>query len=143
MGTFAGHILPGVFFGFFGLWWSFVTAIRYVQSKMRCPDKKNKLKGYHSSVTMPCICFPCRRLPIESFIKIFFCSVGVIGEVVTGIHLRTVPKHKTYTTHGMDMSHDHGEHEHMHKRDISNLTTSISSTTKPEMIEEVWFLPGK
>ena len=110
---------------------------------MKNPDQKNTLRGYHSSVTMPCICCPCamfRRLPIESFIKIFFCSVGVIGEVVTGVHWRTVPKHKTYTTHVM--SHESGDHEHIHKRDTSNNTSSTVVTTKPEMIEEMWFLPG-
>jgi len=150
MGTFAGHILPGVFFGFFGLWWSFITSMRFIQSKMKSsPNKKgkNSLIGYHSSVTMPCVCLPCsgiRRLPIESFIKIFFCTVGVIGELVTGFHTRPVPKHKVYTTRSHEMHES--SHEHMHKRDLmSNMTTTHAATpdsTTPEMTTEIWFLPG-
>ncbi len=143
MGTFAGHILPGVFFGFFGLWWSFITSLRFIQSKVKHPNRKNTNIGYHSSVTMPCVCLPCSRLPIESFIKIFFCTIGVIGELVTGFHTRDVPKHKVYTTRS------HESHEHMHKRDLmSDMNNSTSSSTfastvtTPEMVTEIWFLPG-
>lgn len=132
---FEGHILPGVFFGFFGLWWSFVTSLRFVQTKIKHPQKKNTPICYHSSVTMPCVCLPCNglsRLPIESFIKVFFCSAGVIGELITGIEYRQVPKNKNFTS----MGHDH---DHEHKRDVSIFSPS---TSKPEMIEELWMVPG-
>ena len=143
MGTFAGHIMPGVFFGIYGLWWSFITSLRFIQSKTKSPSKKtnnNSLIGYHSSATMPFVCLPfsgLRNFPIESFVKIFFCTVGVIGELVTGFHTRLVPKHKIYTTRGHEMHES--SHEHMHKRDL--MTTSTIGTT-PEMINEIWFLPG-
>ncbi len=136
---FEGHILPGVFFGFFGLWWSFITSLRFIQSKVKHPKKKNSTIAYYSSVTMPCACLPCsnlRRLPIESFIKVFFCSAGIIGEVITGIEYRKVPKDKNLAS----MTHNH---DHEHKRDASYLpVNSTFSTSPPEMIEELWMVPG-
>ena len=87
MGTLGGHLLPGTFFILFALWWSFITAIRYVQMKMKSPFKKNGLVGYKTTVTMPCICLPCGRLkraPVESYVKLFFAAVGLAGELITG-----------------------------------------------------------
>ena len=128
---FEGHILPGVFFGFFGLWWSFVTSFRYIQSKKKNSNKT--LVGYHTSITMPCFCLPCGKLkylPIESFIKIIFCTAGVIGEIITGIEYHTVPKNGSN-----EMNHEH-YHEDIDKREVSN------STSQPEMIEKLWLVPG-
>jgi hypothetical protein len=94
MGTLAGHLLPGTFFAVFAIYWSFVTAVRYAQSKKRSPFDKNKLVGYRSTVTMPCIFMPCsglRRAPIESYVKAVFGMIGLIGEVVTGLKFNYAP----------------------------------------------------
>ena len=59
MGTLGGHLLPGSFFIIIGLWWSFITAIRYAQMKMRTTHKKSGVVGYKATVTMPFIILPC------------------------------------------------------------------------------------
>ena len=90
MGTLGGHLLPGTFFILFALWWSFVTALRYIQSKKRSSSlrRRGQLVGYKSTVTMPCICMPCdsfKRAPLESWIKLIFALIGLLGEIITGI----------------------------------------------------------
>jgi hypothetical protein len=95
MGTLAGHLLPGTFFAMFAIYWSFITAIRYAQSKKRSPFDKNRLVGYRSTVTMPCIMMPCRgarRAPMESYMKVVFGTLGLLGEVVTGVKFNYVPE---------------------------------------------------
>ena len=89
MGSLGGHLIPGSFFIMFGIWWGFITAIRYTQSKLKSPLKKGKLIGYHTSVTMPCICLPGRRLkraPIESFLKVILVSIALFIEAYTGFY---------------------------------------------------------
>ena len=138
MGTLGGHLLPGSFFLLFALWWSFITAIRYAQSKMKSPYKKNSLIGYRSSVTMPCICCPCgvlRRAPIESILKATLALIGILGEVITGLHWHTIPKYKIITPAPAD-SIPQIEHNHVHKREV------MSSPESPEMITTWFFLIG-
>lgn len=126
MGTLAGHLLPGSFFILFGLWWSYVTAIRFIQSRMKSPYKKDSLNPYKTSVTMPCICCPCtklRRAPVESYVKLIFATIGLLGEVITGVHRNyaVVDKNVQATT-SMPMVHDHANgHEHIHRRDAERL----------------------
>lgn len=94
MGTLAGHLLPGFFFICISIWWSFITAIRFVLSK----PKRNSTGYpgsyiYRTSATMPCLCLlndRLRRAPIESLIKFIFGSIGIIGEIATGIHFNYV-----------------------------------------------------
>ena len=124
MGTLGGHLLPGSFFILFGVWWSFITSIRFVQSKMKSPFKKNSRIGYKGTVTMPCICMPCgnlRRAPIESWLKIIFGSIGLAGEIITGVHWVNVatPQIDKIFDKSNNMDHDHGGH--VHRRDLSNL----------------------
>lgn len=123
MGTLAGHLLPGSFFILFGLWWSYVTAIRFIQSRMKSPYKKDSLNPYKTSVTMPCICCPCNRLrraPVESYVKLIFATIGLLGEVITGVHRNysSIADKTVQTTTSMPMIHDQGDgHEHIHRRD--------------------------
>ena len=76
MGTLGGHVLPGTFFIIFGAWWSFITTIRFIHSKVRSPfNKKNSVIRYKTSVIMPCLCLPCaklRRAPVERLILNIF-----------------------------------------------------------------------
>ncbi len=138
MGTLGGHLLPGSFFIIFALWWSFITAIRYVQSKMKSPYKKNSLIGYKTTVTMPCICCPCgalRRAPIESILKATLAFIGILGEAITGFHWKKVPKYTIATSSHSMPPMEHMEHHH--KREASNLSTS-----EPEMIDTWYFIIG-
>ena len=111
--TFEGHVGPGFFFGVFGVWWSLITAIRYVQSQIKSQQKKDAFQhAYTSSAWMPCVCLPCvrlRHMPIESFMKIFFCCSGIFAEIVTGFHYRLVQKHRIIAP-PPNMNH--------HKRDV-------------------------
>lgn len=144
MGTLAGHGLPGSFFLIFGIWWSFITSIRYVQSKMKSPYKKNSLVGYKGTVTMPCICLPCgnlRRAPIESILKATLAIVGIIGELWTGFHYTQRPKYKLLTTsHPMEMpmEHQHG------KRDVLSVLANSTHVEAPiiEMYDTWFFIIG-
>lgn len=146
MGTWAGHVLPGSMFLLIGVWASFITAIRYIQSKMKSQYKQKSSYKYRGTTDHPCICFPCysfRRAPIESMLKILLTSIGIIGEIATGLHYRTVPLHKAHIhNHNTEMPMN----EHNHKRDIINSTINTglleSTSAMPEMKEELWFLPG-
>ena len=120
-----GHLLPGSFFLLFSIWWSFITAIRYVQSKLRSPYKKNATVGYKSTAWMPCLCLPCgplKRGPVESYLKFFLALVGLLGEIITGLSIRYKPissLSKTLTTDSIMSDGEHHEHNHVHKRDAS------------------------
>jgi hypothetical protein len=143
MGTFAGHVLPGSFFLFFGVWWSFITAIRYIQSRNKSSHKKDHQYRYKATVIMPCICCPCfslRRAPVESILKLVFTTIGIIGELATGIHYRQVPEHRT-----MAMPMNDGSMHHVHHRDLHQMEHANANSTRAaqlEMKEELWLIPG-
>lgn len=133
MGTLAGHLVPGVMMIGLGLWWSIITAIRYILSKKKSPFKKHSLNGYQSSVTMPCLFLPCanlRRGPVESYFKLILMSIGILGEAYTGYKTHWHPKSffEPHTTNSVE----HMEHHHHHKRS-SNLTT-----IEPEELIKSW-----
>ena len=74
MGTFMGHVLPGSFFIFFGIWHTVNLYIRYFRSKISG-------KRYRSSTTFPCY---LSNYPVEGFLIIFATTIGTIGEIATG-----------------------------------------------------------
>ncbi|CAF1157384.1 unnamed protein product [Didymodactylos carnosus] len=87
MGSWIGHIAPGVFFIVFALWWHIHNSLRYIRS-----IKPNGHK-FHGSTTYPCSCLPShylRSLPIESIMKLLITSIHFTIEIVTGYH--TSPK---------------------------------------------------
>jgi hypothetical protein len=136
MGTLGGHLLPGTFFILIGLWWSFITAMRYVQSKV---SGRHGRHGYKTTVTMPFVCLPCaslRRAPIESYIKAILALIGLLGEVITGFHYYPAPKLEfdaMKSTSGEIMSHDH-DHEHHRRRRDAPMGQSV-----PEVYVTKWF----
>lgn len=76
MGTFIGHVFPGVALSMLAFWWLINILKRYHQSKQ---------KGipFRSSPTYKCSC-PCVRLnnyEVEGAIKLVICSVGAFGEI--------------------------------------------------------------
>jgi hypothetical protein len=142
MGTLGGHLLPGSFFIIVGLWWSFITAIRYAQMRTRSPHKKNGIVGYKSTVTMPLILLPCaglRRAPVESYLKAFFALLGLSTEVITGFHIYQVPKaefnlmNAAASESNTEGSHDH--HEHVHRR----REAGPASQSVPEIYVSKWY----
>ena len=82
-----GHILPGTFFAIFSIWWGFCLAVRYFQLRHSL-NKSVKSNPYRSTTTYPCACCPSmllRKIPLESYIKLICISIGILGEVVTGL----------------------------------------------------------
>lgn len=122
MGSLAGHLLPGTFFILFSIWWSFLTAIRYIQSKYYSSAKKSKA-NYLAMTSMPCLCLPSgtlRKAPMESYFRFTAGVIGILGEFVTAIdfnHVVTAGIGKDdVSVFGCDNQTSHG-HSHVHKRD--------------------------
>lgn len=87
MGTLTGHLVPGTIFITIGLWWSFITTIRFLLSKRKSPFRNNVPIGYRGSVEMPCIFLPFASLrhgPVESWTKLILITIGIVGEAITG-----------------------------------------------------------
>ncbi|CAF1036808.1 unnamed protein product [Brachionus calyciflorus] len=111
MGTLAGHLLPGSFFILFSIWWSFITAIRYVQSRLNFKNRN----GFKSSVTMPCIFISCRNAPIESYLKGVLGFLALLAEAYTGVNI----SYKNLSELNSNMNstgHTEHNHQHQHKR---------------------------
>jgi hypothetical protein len=122
MGTFLGHLLPGTFFAVFAIWWSFMTALTHVQEKYNRSNSKNRkgVLGFKRGPTMPCICcpYPVRRLPLESIIKLIFTTIGILGEVITGLSFHDKPSVDVspFSAQQPQASMDETMHSHMHSR---------------------------
>lgn len=86
MGTLMGHILPGTFFAIFAIWWGFCLAVKHFHSR-HSRNKSRKPIPFQSATTFSCLCLPAslRRIPLESYIKLICISIGILGEVVTGL----------------------------------------------------------
>ena len=118
MCSLGGHLLPGAFFALFGIWWSFITAMRFVNATMN--KKAGKNVAYRGSITMPvifCASKRLRRSPIESWLKVILGGIGLAGEVITGIHWYADPVVSNPATVEQTGGHDHA---HMHKRDAGH-----------------------
>lgn len=90
MGTLLGHVLPGSFFLFFGLW-------RLIQISFRLHlvgliALRRRLRrgrigtysppvGYFASATYPCCLRPCAGFPLEGAAKILVTGIGMGGEL--------------------------------------------------------------
>jgi hypothetical protein len=99
MGTLLGHVVPGTFFLIFSIWWGFSIAIKhyYLRYKTKNSSKRNV---YYSTTTFPCVCCSLfRTIPLESYLKLFCVSVGMLGELFTGFtHLyNETLKRKTWS----------------------------------------------
>jgi hypothetical protein len=77
-------VYSGVFFVCFAFWWHINNCIRYLRSLVRENDEEIKFQG---STTYPCFWSSsktCRRLPIESILKILITSIHFSIELITG-----------------------------------------------------------
>ena len=76
MGTFEGHLYPGLVFATLALWWTFQSLNRYFRS-LRTNSR------FTSSTTYPCTCL-CGKLqtwPLESIIKIVLLTLHFSAEM--------------------------------------------------------------
>lgn len=115
MGTLGGHLLPGTFFILFGTWWGFVTSIRFIQSRKRV--NKN---SYKATVTMPCICLPCHKMPLESYLKAVLAFIALLAEAYTGYKVRYRPRSE------LQIQLNHSEHMHHHHKRSDDLVRVTS-----------------
>lgn len=120
MGTLAGHLLPGTFFILFAIWWGFITAIRYVQSRQTKPFNKRLKNNYKGSVTMPCIFLPCANMPLESYLKGVLAFIALLAEAYTGYKVHY--KNKSEFLNLTETSSSQTEHHH-HKRSVEIIRT--------------------
>jgi hypothetical protein len=103
----------------FGIWWSFITSMRFINSTTSKSQHKKPIP-YRGSVIMPVICLPCKRLrrsPLESWFIVVTAGIGLAGEVITGLHYvkDPVPTNAAPDTSNMghgDMGHGDMGHEH-------------------------------
>ena len=105
MGTLGGHLLPGSIFILFAIRWSFNTALLFSRSKMKTPYiKREKINNSRISKLM-------RRFPIESITKASLSAIGILGEVITGLHRIERPIYQYSTSIKMmpiqGMNHSH------------------------------------
>lgn len=80
----------------FALWWHLNNCLRYLRTAYDEGNEKptrEKLK-FQGSTTYTCFCFPwpsCRRLPIESILKILITSIHFSIEIITGYSSKPRP----------------------------------------------------
>ena len=79
MGTFLGHILPGLALFIYGLHLIIKSLRLYFTTRQRN-------SRFTSSASFPCncLCGKLKELPMEGYIKIFFTLVMITAEIVTG-----------------------------------------------------------
>lgn len=98
MGSFAGHLVPGLFFLFYGFWWMFIGFWLHVTSASR-PGKGKTGGSSLSYAEFKREAELCRKayipqpfwpkVPIEPLFKIGLCFIGVIGEAFFDINPET------------------------------------------------------
>ncbi|CAF2889889.1 unnamed protein product [Rotaria sp. Silwood2] len=89
MGSWIGHIAPGVFFILFALWWHINNCLCYLRTLGSGAIEKSRQQQvkFRGSTTYPCDCLPSktlRQLPIESILKILITSIHFSIELITG-----------------------------------------------------------
>ncbi|KAI1288384.1 Transmembrane protein 45B [Halotydeus destructor] len=78
MGSFIGHLVPGLFLCFFATRWTFLSWYRY----FTYDPSNNRTSG--SPVCQAS--YPCplgRGVPLEGLVKVVACSIGMVGEYMT------------------------------------------------------------
>ena len=83
MGSFIGHVVPGTFFGLFGLWWTWAVFHRYfmcqrVTITRGLPnDSHRKNSRWRNTLSFNSSC--CYKIPIEGILKIVAVVIGMTG----------------------------------------------------------------
>ena len=90
MGSFAGHLLPGLSFLVYGLWWMFVSYWQQLANPSRPIAKGKSASGGVSYAEFKRETELSRKsyipqpfwskVPLEPLSKVILCSVGIIGE---------------------------------------------------------------
>ncbi|KAI3428720.1 hypothetical protein D9Q98_007544 [Chlorella vulgaris] len=78
-GGFDGHILPGCFFLFWGLWWAVATFTHYTRSL--AAKKQFRTRGWQ---LLPFGPRRLRQMPLEPFVKLVLPLAGILAELWLG-----------------------------------------------------------
>lgn len=80
MGNLGGHVVPGIFFIIYGLWWIIATLWLYLTQKYQVKQQKRFFDAENISKRsyIPLCLLP--QWPVEPVLKIFFASLGVFVE---------------------------------------------------------------
>ena len=82
MGSVAGHIIPGAFFGIFGFWWIIASLWLYLSKKFKLRSAKtiysDEVLDRKSNIPMPT--YILSKVPLESSLKILLPLLGIIME---------------------------------------------------------------
>ena len=79
MGSFIGHVVPGTFFGLFGLWWTWAVFHRYFMcQKVALANGDRKNARWRNTISFNSSC--CPKVPIEGILKIVAVIIGMLGE---------------------------------------------------------------
>ena len=89
MGSYEGHVLPGVFFVIYGLWWTVGTNLNYFYgrgvSSRHVQQSRNAQKREHELNRRSWLPFPWwPRLALEPFLKLLLPLVGMFCELLIG-----------------------------------------------------------
>lgn len=87
MGSFVGHVIPGVFFVIYGLWWTVKTNLNYFYrrgaSTRQVQHSRNAQKREHELNKRSWLPLPgCPRLALEPFFKVLLPLAGMLGELL-------------------------------------------------------------
>ena len=87
MGSYEGHVLPGVFFIIYGLWWTVGTNLNYFYgrgvSSRQVQQSRNAQKREHELNKRSWLPFPWwPRVAIEPFFKVFLPLIGMFCELL-------------------------------------------------------------
>lgn len=78
-GAFTGHVVPGAFFLFWGLWWAILTYSHYFQCL--ASNRRFQTRGWQ---LLPFGPLRLRSVPLEPFVKLVLPVVGILGELWLG-----------------------------------------------------------
>ena len=82
MGSLGGHVLPGVFFLVYGLWWIFISIWLYLTTSLKLNSRETGKYSDANIKSKSYIPQPfCAKVPIESILKTILPLMGIICEV--------------------------------------------------------------
>ncbi|CAF1262927.1 unnamed protein product [Rotaria sordida] len=104
MGSWIGHIAPGIFFILFAFWWHINNCVRYLRSlaSETIGEEKQKQVKFRGSTTYPFNCLPSktlRHLPLESIIKILITTIHFSIEIHNGYNKEPTPHIREENAH--------------------------------------------
>ena len=95
MGTFLGHVAPGLFLYVFGFWTNVQLFIKFHHSRRRRVEFECT-----PTFKIKCPCCGDKKQEVEGVVKFIMCVTGILAEVITGIHC---PGFCTSNTHHITM----------------------------------------